>query len=61
LTLPALPYWYKKRKVIQKNQSFLLSTDEQENCFKRSTKIYIKIAIAAACFGVITIIRERTV
>ena len=29
--------------------------------FKRIIKIYIKITIAATCFGVITIIRERTV
>jgi hypothetical protein len=37
----------------------LLPTDAQENCFKRSTKIYIKTA--PTCFGVITIIRERTI
>jgi len=42
-------------------QSVLLPTDAQENCCKRSIKIYIKIAIAPKCFGVITIIRERTV
>jgi len=37
----------------------LLPTDAQENCFK----IYIKIDIKTAptCFGVITIIRERTI
>ena len=42
-------------------QSFLLPTDEQGNCFKRSIKIYSKTA--PTCFGVIaiTIIRERTV
>jgi len=28
----------------------LLPTDAQENCFKRSVKIYIKTA--ATCFGV---------
>ena len=38
--------------------SFLLPTDTQENCFKRSIKIYINMA--PTCFGVITIIRERT-
>jgi len=37
----------------------LLPTDSQENCFKRSIKTYIKTA--ATCFGVITIIRERTI
>ena len=37
----------------------LLPTDAQENCFKRSIKIYIKTA--PTCFGVITIIRERTI
>jgi ketol-acid reductoisomerase len=37
----------------------LLPTDEQENFFKRSIEIYIETA--AACFGVITVIRERTI
>jgi hypothetical protein len=37
----------------------LLPTDAQENCFIRSIKIYIKTA--PRCFGVITIIRERTI
>jgi len=37
----------------------LLPTDAQENCFKRSIKIYIKTA--PTCFGVITIVRERTI
>jgi len=37
----------------------LLPTDAQENCFKRSIKIYIKTA--PTCFGIITIIRERTI
>jgi hypothetical protein len=37
----------------------LLPTDAQENCFKRSIKVYIKTA--PTCFGVITIIRERTI
>jgi hypothetical protein len=37
----------------------LLATDAQKNFFKRSIKIYIKTA--PTCFGVITIIRERTI
>jgi len=37
----------------------LSPTDAQENSFKRSMKIYIKTA--PTCFGVITIIRERTI
>jgi len=37
----------------------LLPTDAQENCFKRSIKIYIKAA--PTCFNVITINRERTI
>jgi hypothetical protein len=37
----------------------LLPTDAQEKCFKKSTKIYIKTA--TTCFGVITIIRGRTI
>jgi hypothetical protein len=37
----------------------LLPTDAQENCFKRSIKIYIKAA--PTFFGVITTIRERTI
>jgi len=40
---------------------FLLPTDAKEICFQRSIKIYIKITTAPTCFGVITIIRERTV
>ena len=36
----------------------LLPTDEQENCFERSIKTYVETA--PTCFGVITIIRERT-
>jgi len=36
----------------------LLPTDAQDNFFKRSIKVYIKTA--PTCFGVITIIRERT-
>jgi len=37
----------------------LLLTYAQKKCFKRRIKIYIKIA--PTCFGVITIIRDRTV
>jgi len=40
------------------HQSFLLPTDAQENCFKKSIKIYMKTA--PTCFGVITIIWELT-
>jgi hypothetical protein len=40
-------------------QIILLPTVAQENCFKRSIKIYIKTA--PTCFGAITIIRERTI
>jgi hypothetical protein len=36
-----------------------LPNDAQDNCFKRSIRIYIKLA--STCFGVITIIRERTI
>jgi hypothetical protein len=34
-------------------------TDAQENCFKRSAKIYIKTA--PACFGVIIIIIRESI
>jgi hypothetical protein len=37
----------------------LITRDAQDNCFKRSIKIHIKSA--PTCFGVITIIRERTI
>jgi len=37
----------------------LLPTDAREIDFKRSIKIYIETA--PTCFGVITIIRERTI
>jgi hypothetical protein len=40
-------------------QSFYLPTDAQENCLKTSIKIYVKTAPTR--FGVITIIRERTI
>jgi len=38
---------------------FYLPTDAQEFGFKRNIKIYIKNA--PTCFGLITIIRERTI
>ena len=42
---------------------FNLSSDAQLNYVKNNFKIYIKIDIKTAptCFGVITIIRERTI
>ena len=49
---------YTKGSCLSK---FYYQTDVQENCVQRSIKIYIKITIAAACFGVITIISERAV
>jgi hypothetical protein len=41
----------------------LSPTDAQLNCLKNNFKIYIKIDMKTAptCFGVITIIRERTI
>jgi len=50
------------RAILAKHLCYvkvLLPTDAQENCFKRSLKIYIKTA--PTCFGVITIIRECTI
>jgi len=38
---------------------FLLPTDTQENCFNGIIKIYIETT--PTCFGVITVIRERTI
>jgi len=35
-----------------------LTSDAQENCFKKNIKICIK---TAQCFGLITIIRERII
>jgi len=46
-------------KQVAKSFKVLLPSDAQDNCFKRSSKIYIKTA--PKCFGVITIIRERTI
>ena len=37
----------------------LLPTDTQQNYFKRSIEVHIKIS--PTCFGVITIVRERTI
>jgi len=45
--------------IICNSIKVLSPTDAQENCFKRSIKIYIKTA--PTCFGVITIIREHTI
>ena len=61
-----VPYstWQTTSHVIVKQQAkllskFLLPTDAHENCFKWSIKIYMKTS--PTCFGVITIIRERTI
>jgi hypothetical protein len=45
------------------NVFFYLPADAQLNCLKNNFKIYIKTDIKAAptCFGVTTIIRERTI
>jgi len=42
-------------------QSFLLPTDAKRIVFKKGIKIYIKITTAPTRFGVIAIIRDRTV
>jgi len=47
--------------ILFQYQTFLLPTDTQKKCFKRGIKIYITIKTAPTCFGVITVIRERTV
>jgi len=52
-------YYFHSRTVYFDIIKVLSPTDAQENCFKRSHKIYIKTA--PTCFGVITIIRERTI
>jgi len=53
-------YYLSLLKLLLLKQSIKIQpTDAQENFFKRGIKIYIKIA--ATCFGVITIIRERTI
>jgi len=49
------PIHWKSVPIIQ----VLLPTNAQENCFKRNINIYIKTA--PTCFGVITIIRKRTI
>jgi hypothetical protein len=55
--------WKDKQHDILNNHVSLMKdfspTDEQENCFKRSIKIYIKTA--PTCFGTITIISERII
>jgi len=52
------PCFFHSRTVHLDIIKVLLPTDAQENCFKMSIKIYIKTV--PTCFGVITIIRERT-
>ena len=52
-------FFFHSRAVHFDIIKFLLPTDAQENCFKRSIKIYIKTA--PTCFGVITIIKGRTI
>jgi hypothetical protein len=46
-------------KISEPYQSLYLPTEAQEFCFKRNIKIYIKNV--PTCFGLITIIRERTI
>ena len=50
---------FHSRTVLLDIIKVLLPTDAQEKCFKKNIKIYIKTA--PTCFGVITIIRERTI
>jgi hypothetical protein len=45
-------------KISEPYQSFYSPTNAQDFYFKRNIKIYIKTV--PTCFGVITIIRERT-
>jgi len=52
-------FFFHSRTVHLDVIKVLSPTDAQENCFKRIIKIYIKTA--PTCFGVITIIRERTI
>jgi len=47
------------RCILILSKFFYLPTDAQENCFKSKIKIYIKTA--PTCFGLISIIRERTI
>ena len=56
LLKPTLPMSKQTRNFPIK---VLSPTDAQENCFKTGIKIYIRTA--PTCFGVITIIRERTI
>ena len=51
--------FFHSRTVHLDTIKVLLPTDAQENCFKRSIKIYTKTA--PTCFGVITITRQRTI
>ena len=61
LEVSGTPVLYRGRKVLKgyKCIKVLSPTDAQENCFKRSIKIYIKTA--PTCFGVITTIRDGTI
>ena len=52
-------FFFHSRTVHLDIIKVLLPTDAQENCFKRSIKIYIKTT--PTCFGVTTAIRERTI
>ena len=52
-------YFFHCRTVHFNIITDLLPTHTQENCFNMSIKIYIKTA--PTCFGVIIIIRERTI
>ena len=45
--------------ILILSKFFYLPTDAREFCFKRNIEIYIKNA--PTCFGLITIIRERTI
>jgi hypothetical protein len=45
--------------ILILSKFFYSPTDAQENCFKKDIKIYIKTA--PTCFGLITVIRERSV
>ena len=49
--------------ILILSKCICLPTDAQLNCLRNNFKIYIKIYIktATTCFGVITIIRQRTI
>jgi hypothetical protein len=52
-------FFYSRSVHLETIKVFYLSTDAQENCYKMNIEIYIKTALT--CFGLITIIRERTI